>query len=156
MPPMYWRLTKPSNLMRPGFRLAGALAAGIVAARIFTWLFRVPFGDWADIVAPLVPASVALGRIGCFFSGCCFGRVADLPWAVTYPFPSPAFANHDARQLLEVGQLTSQPVHPFQLYLVSTCILVTVVVCLWERRQSFAGQVTLVTLALHLGSVGIL
>ena len=29
-----------------------------------------------------LPAGEIFGRIGCWFHGCCFGRVCDLPWAV--------------------------------------------------------------------------
>jgi phosphatidylglycerol:prolipoprotein diacylglycerol transferase len=42
-----------------------------------------------------------IGRIGCFFAGCCHGKACDLPWAVTFPNASPP-ANY--------------PVHPTQLY----------------------------------------
>ncbi|MBI1842374.1 MAG: prolipoprotein diacylglyceryl transferase [Verrucomicrobia bacterium] len=36
-----------------------------------------------DLFASVVPASVALGRIGCWRAGCCLGRVCDAgPWAL--------------------------------------------------------------------------
>ncbi len=43
-----------------------------------------------DIVAPCVAIGLCLGRIGCFFNGCCFGNVActDCP-AVHFPLCSP-------------------------------------------------------------------
>ena len=33
-------------------------------------------------VLPAVCFSHALGRIGCFFSGCCFGKICQLPWSI--------------------------------------------------------------------------
>jgi phosphatidylglycerol:prolipoprotein diacylglycerol transferase len=33
---------------------------------------------------------MAIGRIGCFLNGCCFGGACDLPWAVRFPYGSPA------------------------------------------------------------------
>ena len=35
-----------------------------------------------DLFALALPAGEAVGRIGCFFNGCCFGIAADVPWAV--------------------------------------------------------------------------
>src|SRR2546429_7300938 len=37
---------------------------------------------------PLAPAGVlalAIGRLGCFLAGCCYGRPSELPWAVVFP-----------------------------------------------------------------------
>lgn len=44
----------------------------------------------ADIIAPCVAIGLCLGRIGCFFNGCCFGNVActDCP-SVHFPLCSP-------------------------------------------------------------------
>ena len=36
----------------------------------------------ALLFALALPAGEAVGRIGCFFNGCCYGTVCDLPWAV--------------------------------------------------------------------------
>jgi len=35
-----------------------------------------------DLFALALPAGEAVGRIGCFFNGCCYGEKCDLPWAV--------------------------------------------------------------------------
>ncbi|MFI5387742.1 MAG: prolipoprotein diacylglyceryl transferase [Fimbriimonadales bacterium] len=34
------------------------------------------------MVALALPAGEAVGRIGCFFNGCCYGTVCSTPWAV--------------------------------------------------------------------------
>jgi len=38
-------------------------------------------------LAAAFPLGHALGRVGCFFNGCCYGRLcsADTPFAITYP-----------------------------------------------------------------------
>jgi phosphatidylglycerol:prolipoprotein diacylglycerol transferase len=43
----------------------------------------------ADLVAPGVLLGMGLGRIGCFFTGCCYGDTCQLPWAVTFPWGTP-------------------------------------------------------------------
>ena len=35
-----------------------------------------------DLFAVAVCAGEAVGRWGCFFGGCCFGKVSDIPWHV--------------------------------------------------------------------------
>src|SRR5690606_29110442 len=47
-----------------------------------------------DICAPGIAVGLAFGRLGCFLSGCCFGQVCDLPWAVTFPRGSDAWNLH--------------------------------------------------------------
>jgi phosphatidylglycerol:prolipoprotein diacylglycerol transferase len=37
------------------------------------------------MIAPSLLVGLALGRIGCFLNGCCYGGQCDLPWAVTFP-----------------------------------------------------------------------
>ena len=49
--------------------------------------FRRPFPFWlmSDVAAPAVAIGIAIGRIGCFLNGCCYGAVCELPWAVRFP-----------------------------------------------------------------------
>jgi phosphatidylglycerol:prolipoprotein diacylglycerol transferase len=60
---------------------------GVVA---FAVKSRMPLLAVADLVAPAAMLGLALGRIGCLLNGCCFGGACDLPWAVTFPWGSPA------------------------------------------------------------------
>jgi phosphatidylglycerol:prolipoprotein diacylglycerol transferase len=39
----------------------------------------------ADLVAPSLAIGLALGRIGCFLNGCCYGGQTDWPWTVSFP-----------------------------------------------------------------------
>ncbi|MGC4005305.1 MAG: prolipoprotein diacylglyceryl transferase [Pirellulales bacterium] len=70
---------------------------GLIA---FAWKFKMPVALLLDLAAPSMALGQALGRIGCFMNGCCFGGPCELPWAVTFPEQSPAFV-----QELENGQL---------------------------------------------------
>ncbi|MBX3039476.1 MAG: prolipoprotein diacylglyceryl transferase [Bdellovibrionaceae bacterium] len=75
------------HLMSGGYVYFGGLAAGLGAGVLFL-RFRQEgpqLGRWFDFVAPLASLGTGLGRIGCFFAGCCYGKVCLLPWA--FPFP---------------------------------------------------------------------
>ncbi|MDR0248103.1 MAG: prolipoprotein diacylglyceryl transferase [Oscillospiraceae bacterium] len=65
----------------------GGFIGGAAGALIFCRAFKMPFLPMADIYAVALPAGHALGRVGCFFGGCCFGVEvpATHPLAVTYP-----------------------------------------------------------------------
>jgi len=51
-----------------------------------------------DALAPAGILALAIGRLGCFLGGCCYGRPTALPWGVVFP---------------EVGPPAR---HPLQLY----------------------------------------
>lgn len=38
-----------------------------------------------DSFAVPVAATIAIGRLGCFVGGCCYGTPTDLPWGVVFP-----------------------------------------------------------------------
>lgn len=50
------------------------------------------FLSLGDFLAPSFSLSYALGRLGCFFEGCCFGRFCSLPWAVQLRHPTQLYA----------------------------------------------------------------
>jgi phosphatidylglycerol:prolipoprotein diacylglycerol transferase len=39
-----------------------------------------------DICAPCITLGLAIGRLGCFLNGCCYGAPTTLPWAVQFPY----------------------------------------------------------------------
>ena len=110
-----------------GFVFWGAI---LLAAPAMVWRLKalgVPVLKGLDIFALPTPASHALGRIGCFLAGCCYGHRCDQPWAVTF---------HDG-----VG-LRGVPLHPVQLY--EAFLLMALFSVLWFRtrlRKTFHGQV---------------
>ncbi len=55
------------------------------AAGVALWYcrhYKVRFWAMADLFAPAIPAAHALGRVGCFLAGCCYGL--EVPWGLTY------------------------------------------------------------------------
>jgi phosphatidylglycerol:prolipoprotein diacylglycerol transferase len=72
-------------------------------------LLGVPAGIWyclkrglaplaiGDIIAPSMLVGLALGRVGCFLNGCCYGGVClTAPYAMTFPAGSPPYVQHEA------------------------------------------------------------
>lgn len=97
-----------------GFSMFGGIILAVLVAMVLSWWWKINIWRLGDSVAPFLGLSIVLQRIGCFLNGCCFGQESKLPWAVTFPFFSPA---HKFQLSVDKTQLFSiNPVHPTQLY----------------------------------------
>ena len=67
---------------------AGVFHGGLIAALIFAAFYMrkqaLPALRTMDAFAPGIAAGQAIGRLGCFAAGCCWGRQCDLPWGVHF------------------------------------------------------------------------
>ncbi len=82
------------NIPEGGLVVYGSLLGGVLAFVVYTLRHRLSMLSVADIVAPSMMIGLALGRIGCFLNGCCFGGECDWPWAVRFPWQSPPHIQH--------------------------------------------------------------
>lgn len=122
----YWR--NPGNIFSLDTLLsAGVYYGGFLGALGFAWIYMkrqgLPWLKTADIFAPGVALGHAIGRLGCFAAGCCWGSLCPRPWAVT-------FTNPDAHEL--TGVPLGIPLHPAQLYEFAA----TALVAAWLYRRS--------------------
>lgn len=142
------------NIPAGGLVVFGSLPAAGLAAWWFAKRRELPLLRLADCIAPGMLVGLALGRIGCFLNGCCYGGPCDLPWAVQFPPASPPWIDQVQRGLLPTpvaGQpeAWSLPVHPAQLYAaIDAALLAWLAVAFtpWARRQ---GEVFALVLTLH-------
>jgi phosphatidylglycerol:prolipoprotein diacylglycerol transferase len=103
-------INDPSQLMTLA-RSGGVFYGGLIlAVSVALWYIRkigLPLWTTCDVFAPGIALGHVVGRMGCFFAGCCWGRETDVPWAITFTDPYAA-AN--------VGTPLNVPLHPTQLY----------------------------------------
>ena len=102
--------------------------------------YALPGWQTADVLAPGVAIGQSVGRLGCLAAGCCYGRAANLPWAVT-------FTDVDAART--VGTPLDTPLHPSQIYESLATLLIFLVLIWLAPRKKFAGQVVLSYLVLY-------
>lgn len=117
----YYR-QKPWDVLKVwqgGFVFYGGLIGALVGLIAVTKIKKASFWSWADFFAPVVSLGYALGRLGCFLGGCCYGRECELPWAVEFTHP---------------GMPTGLR-HPTQLYATALESLVFVFLLWLERKQ---------------------
>ena len=94
----------------------------------------------ADVLAPAVAIGQSVGRIGCLAAGCCYGRAAEVPWAISF---DDEYANR------VVGTPLNTPLHPTQLYESLACLLIFVILIAIAARKKFHGQVALSYVVLY-------
>ena len=88
---LFETLTAMVNVTGGGLVVYGSVIGGVLGLAAFIWRYRMPPLATLDLIAPSFMLGMAIGRIGCFLNGCCFGGVCDLPWAVTFPADSPPY-----------------------------------------------------------------
>jgi phosphatidylglycerol:prolipoprotein diacylglycerol transferase len=94
----------------------GCILGGLAGSIIYWVRHPFPFRAMADAVAPALALGSALGRLGCFLNGCCFGGTCDLPFAVSFPPGSPVWLHQVRIGLISPAASHSLAVHPTQLY----------------------------------------
>src|SRR5688572_15820734 len=147
-----WRhyTTNPAALVEV-LRSGGVFYGGLILATVvgigYMRKHRLPAWKIADMGAPSIALGEAIGRWGCFAAGCCYGRPADVPWAVTFRDP---FANE------AVGTPLNTPLHPTQLYLSANAFLIFAVLQWAYRRRTFDGEVFWLYVLLYSITLGIL
>ncbi|MBI4733300.1 MAG: prolipoprotein diacylglyceryl transferase, partial [Rubrobacteridae bacterium] len=95
---------------------------GTIAVLAVIRIRKLPLGKVADITAPALALGSAIGRLGCYANGCCYGEQTHVPWAVVF-----TDYNSAARPL-------GVPLHPTQLYEFSYN-LVILAVLLWSEKR---------------------
>jgi phosphatidylglycerol:prolipoprotein diacylglycerol transferase len=125
----------PSDLLSLA-RSGGVFYGGlIVSVLVGFWYVRrhgLPLWTTCDVFAPGIALGHVTGRLGCLAAGCCYGKPADVPWAITFTNPLAA-AN--------VGTPLGIPLHPTQVYEAGAELLILVLLLATERRgRPFAGR----------------
>ena len=120
------------TLARSGGVFYGGL---ILAVSVALWYIRragLPLWTTCDVFAPGIALGHVVGRFGCFFAGCCYGKPTSVPWAITFTDPFAA-AN--------VGTPLGVHLHPTQLYEAGAELLILIVLLFTERKsRPFPGR----------------
>ena len=147
-----------------GLVFYGGMIGATIGGLIIALRRRMPILAMMDVVAPSVALGLALGRIGCFLNGCCYGDPCDLPIAVQFPPGSPPWWHQaidverrptdrlipgvswdlldQVRQgIVAPGTAWSAPVHATQLYSAVDGIVIMLLLLAYSRVRRRPGQV---------------
>jgi phosphatidylglycerol:prolipoprotein diacylglycerol transferase len=107
------------GLVQSGGTFFGGILGGIAFAAIYTWYAKLPILPLLDTYAAPVALGHAIGRVGCFLAGCCYGKPIGVP------------------------------LHPTQLYEAAAEFANFIFLVWLGRRQRFAGQISGAYLVLY-------
>ncbi|MHC4061935.1 MAG: prolipoprotein diacylglyceryl transferase [Planctomycetota bacterium] len=85
------RLFSVFAIWQGGLELLGGVILAIAIIIFFLWYHKLPVRRYLDILAIGLMSALIFGRIGCLLNGCCFGKPANLPWAIRFPYGAPAY-----------------------------------------------------------------
>ncbi|MBN1961191.1 MAG: prolipoprotein diacylglyceryl transferase [Deltaproteobacteria bacterium] len=131
-----------------GFVWYGSFISAALFIFYYSRKHRIPFFKYADIIIPYMALAHAIGRIGCFAAGCCYGAPTQMPWGVSFPIGSLV---HQAQQSTGLIKYTDSPlpVHPTQLYESLVEFALFVLLIFWRQRKMYEGQLLVVWLLFY-------
>jgi phosphatidylglycerol:prolipoprotein diacylglycerol transferase len=128
------------SILQSGGVFYGGLLGAIPVAWWYARKHGLPAWRTADALAPAVVLGQAIGRLGCFSAGCCYGKPADVPWAVTF---------RDTYAARTVGTPIDTALHPTQIYESLATFAIFFLLLKLADRKRFDGQVTLAYVGLY-------
>lgn len=113
-------LSKGGLVWYGGFLTSLAVSAAYIKKRGLSFL------NVADLFFPYAALAQAIGRVGCFLNGCCYGTEAPsgCPFSVVFPFDTVMR-------------------HPAQLYSALSLLGIFVILRIWQDRRRFPGEIFL-------------
>lgn len=145
---LYVIVVEPSLLRHPldifkiwkgGLVYYGGLIAAFLTVVYFCRKKRLPFWKVADVYVLALALGHALGRIGCFFAGCCYGKTCEPHAWYAIVFPESQYGVAPANIAL----------YPTQLLESAGNFLIFAILFLFRRKKSFDGQVFLLYVVLY-------
>ncbi len=103
-----------------GLAWQGGLILGSLAGFVFIWKKKLPILKTLDFIIPYLALGQAIGRIGCFFNGCCYGK--EVSWGIFFPV-------HGAH------------LHPTQLYSLISLLAIFFILRFIQRNKHRQGDI---------------
>lgn len=117
-------------LQKGGLVFLGGLLFSILTVIIYAKAKNQPLLKLLDALTPATAIGYAVGRVGCFLNGCCFGLPTQLPWGVVFPPGSLAALYSPGEHL-----------HPTQIYSIFSMLIVFGALVWIYRHKKYDGQI---------------
>lgn len=134
----FWQLFS-LDFLRSGGVFYGGLIGAFLMVSLGVLRYRLPWWKTGDAAMTGVALGQAIGRVGCFAAGCCWGKPTELPWGVQFT----------AQAQQNTGVPIDMHLHPTQLYESFGALAIFALLYWLHRRKRFDGQVMLAYIALY-------
>ncbi|PCI06679.1 MAG: prolipoprotein diacylglyceryl transferase [Flavobacteriaceae bacterium] len=138
---LFYYLEKPLYFLRNptlmldnfsgGFVFYGSFITIILMLLWYLKKHKIPVLPMLDILAITTTIVHVIGRMGCFFAGCCYGKPTDSFMGMDFPRTK--------------GVL----VHPSQLYEIVGLLSIMIILFIVKKKKQFQGQIFLIYIALY-------
>ncbi|MEL6341816.1 MAG: prolipoprotein diacylglyceryl transferase [Myxococcota bacterium] len=148
-----------------GFAFLGGVLGGVISGAVYAGVRKIPVLKLADVAAPAIMLALGIGRMGCFFAGCCHGQVCALPTdvpmtvrSVLLSLPGGSIVTVDGFPFLAlvfergvgVGAIFDVPLFPTQMWEIATGVtLFALLSWMWARARYFDGQILAAMMVLY-------
>jgi phosphatidylglycerol:prolipoprotein diacylglycerol transferase len=129
----FWNIFK---IWEGGLVYYGGVIFCAVFVISYSFIKKIKLIKLLDLIAPGIALGHFFGRLGCFSAGCCYGKPAELPWAVEFSSPDSL-------------ALTNIPLHPTQIYEAICNIIIFVFLHIYSKKQSKDGRIIALYLILY-------
>ncbi len=129
----WWKMFK---IWEGGLSYFGGLAGGVAGGVVYCLKTKLPVWTTGDLLAPYLALGQAIGRIGCFFAGCCYGKACDYWFALKF---------ENTQSLAPTGI----PLYPTQIFEAVGDFVVFLLLLNISRRRQFPGQIFLLYFVLY-------
>jgi phosphatidylglycerol:prolipoprotein diacylglycerol transferase len=118
--------------LQAGGVFSGGLIAAFAAAAWYIRKHRMPALSTCDAFAPGLAIGHAIGRVGCFAAGCCWGKPTHAFWGITFSSPlAHAWVGTPLGEALEPTQLFESAIELANFFILTWML----------KRRKFEGQV---------------
>jgi phosphatidylglycerol:prolipoprotein diacylglycerol transferase len=114
------------DLSKGGLVWYGGFLFGLIMVLSYLKLNRMNFWSATDLIAPYIALAQAIGRIGCFLNGCCYGTEVGPGYPIGICFPGSAVYRH-----------------PTELYSAAALVVIFFVLRIWQDKVHFTGEIFL-------------
>jgi len=140
------------SISQGGMAVQGGVICAVIAGMSFARWRGAPALKLVDVIAPSIALGQCLGRLGCFFAGCCHGVACPAPVSGNlvsffpggdvvltegFPFVALVFTRD-----VGVGSIFDVPTYPTQLWeSFATFALFLFLSWMWKNARKFDGQI---------------
>jgi len=131
--------------------MAGALLLGLIGLGFSKLVLRIKY-PILDVFAIATPFGMAIQRIGCLLTGCCFGTETSSLFGIQYGTNTPAFFHEFCSGRLNFADDHSLTIHPVPIYFILSSLIIGFILLKFRNYWKRPGNLALSGMVLILGS----
>ena len=136
-----------ARVSHEGRSFFAGMSGGSIVGLLYLKIRNIPILPIGDIIFLNLPLGHSIGRIGCWFYGCCYGKICPqiFPFGVQFPryddfngeiAGSRAFKKHLSLGLIDKNEQWSLTVYPTQLFAISYLLILFIILRILYAKPS--------------------